>query len=1153
MKLKLKILFSFFIISLMVNGENFHSKLKFYHLTNSNGLSQNTINCILQDKTGFIWIGTNGGLNKWNGYNFINYIHSKNDSTSIGQGRINHIYEDDTGKIWIGTFQGGLSLYDEKNDRFIRYYNNTNKLNPSSCNNITQIVEYDEWLILGTFGSGLFIFDRLNNYFKHLPIFINSKNEGHNLSVQKLFVESDSIIWVGHANGLIKINSIKHELNEHKAWGINVINNQSILSVHKYHNQIIIGSENRGIYYYNSAKQEVQTNNHLFSANELNNLTIRDFIEDKYGNLWIASESKGVYIYNKSSGTFTNYSSLQNNPTTLTSDIIYCFAMDKNSNIWVGTFNGGVNFANYSKQRFNHIRGYGQSNELNNNAILSFCELKESDILIGTDGGGLSIYNTNNQTIDEFTEIPDLINIGVVVCFDKDSVGNIYIGTYKNGLYVYNSINKTVKHYKKGNTSNQLLSNNIWAIEVANNNEVWIGTLGNGISKFNPKKGDFINFYNVTGDTNSLSNNFISNICATSDGQIWIATHHAGINILLDKTHGKFKRLSSELNIGLTSNEVWDIFEDSKNNIWVATHDGGLCFYDNYSKQFNAFTTDNGLPSNNIRAIIEDKNNTLWLSTNKGLSKISIVTEKKHFTNFSIKHGLQGNEFNSNASLITSGNYLIFGGNNGFNIFNPDSIQFSTIDAPTVITNISVLYHNMKSKGNIKTLKNIHANTEHITLNYDLSLLSIEFALLDYTFTESNQYYYKLEGYNNDWIDNNTSRKISFTNLDAGEYTLKIKGTNNFGIQFGNVATLKISILPPFWEKLWFKISSIIFLIAAVRVIYLLRIKAYRNQQKQLEISVNERTKKLLDLNELLSSKNNEIELQSEELKTQREQLLDINNTLETSNKRIENQNTELEKHRNNLESLVKERTTDLENAKIKAEESEQLKMAFLANMSHEIRTPLNAIVGFSSLITDDFYDTEERNKFASLINTNSNSLLVLIDDILDLSKIEANQLTIKRKEFDVISLLSEIYSHWKFIKSTELKYIAFTYENKSELKILNLLSDQNRIKQIVDNLIDNAFKFTCEGKIVLRIKRNNNKLIIEVEDTGIGIDSKNLNTIFDRFRKNENDGDKTYRGAGLGLTISKKLATLLKGNISVESVSGKGSIFRLLLALNEN
>lgn len=1146
--MKLRFIICFCFLTLIAFADNFQSKLKFYHLLNSNGLSQNTINCIHQDNTGFIWIGTNGGLSKWNGYSFTNYTHSKNDSTTVGQGRINEIYEDSKGRIWIGTFQGGLSMYNVQTNSFIRYQNKLNT-SLSSYNNITQIIEHNGMLIIGTFDSGLFVFDINTKSFTPLTIEIADTNKTRNLSIKKLYCDNDSVLWVGHTKGLLKIHHVKHSINEVKAFSTEIISNQSILAISRTSkNELLIGSENNGIFCFNETNQKLQCN-HKYLCPSLKNQTIRDFIVDKYNNLWIATEGKGVYIYNSVSNTFSNYRSLQNNPTTLTSDIIYCFAQDNNSNIWVGTFNGGVNLVNYSKQSFNHIRGYGLDNELNNNNVLSFCELNDTSILIGTDGGGLSVFNTKDQSISKFTDIPDLNNHGVVVCIKKDATNNIYIGTYKSGLFVYNLTSKKTKNYRKGVGRNQLLSNNIWAIEVDNNNDVWIGTLGEGISFLDTHKNTLTNYFYNPNDSNSLSNNFISKIYNTSSGEIWIATHHAGINILTDKKKGTFKRITSLSNQGLSSNEIWDIFEDSNNTIWVATHDGGLCKFDSKKNSFTSYTIDDGLPSNNIRSIIEDYNNSLWISSNKGISKVTTKNETCTFTNFSINHGLQGNEFNLNAGLTTSDNFLFFGGSNGFNVFHPDSIKFSSIIAPTVITSITALFHNARSnsKGNSSNI--INSNTNDIKLSHDLSILTIECALLDYTFTETNQYHYKLEGYNTDWINNGRSRTLSFTNLDPGEYLLKIKGTNSFGLQNGKMAQLKITILPPIWDMAWFKAAALFLLIAAVLLIYWLRTRSLVQQQKKLEQKVKERTLKLSKLNQLLTNKNHEIELQSEELKTQREQLLDINETLENSNKRIEIQNIELEKHQNNLENLVKERTFELEQAKLKAEESEKLKMAFLANMSHEIRTPLNAIVGFSSLITDELYDATEKDSFANLINTNSNSLLVLIDDILDLSKIEANQLTIKNSFININELLTEIYDHWKIIKANNIADIDF--ELNLPVNNIEINSDKHRIKQIIDNLIDNAFKFTYPGKISIHLYSQQNLINIEVEDTGIGINSDNLNTIFDRFVKNEDNTNETYRGVGLGLTISKKLALLLNGDLNVKSKFGEGTCFRLTLPNN--
>lgn len=1142
----------FLLITIAGWAVNSGNNFKFYHLNTSNDLSQNTIHAILQDNDGYMWFGTEGGLNRWNGYSFTTFSYNSTNPNSIGQGRINCLYLDNEGKIWIGTFQGGISCYDKSTNSFENFFNPIDSVHDQR-NNVFEILRFNNLIIYGTFGNGLFTLDPKTKNIHPVKIYNENHKPVEGLIIQSLILGKDSCLWIGHSKGAIKIPYKNIKNNCTQMQGQEYLKGINVLRIYQSSfNKILIGTQFFGTFSYDLSTQDFKPFNPSADYGAVNKSVVHDFIEDNHGNLWIATDGNGIFVLNLETNALEHYKSELNNIFTLSSDNIYRLFLDKNQNIWIGTYNTGINYINYHKQSFNHIRGFGKPYELNNNAILCFNELDDGKIMIGTDGGGLNIFDPQNRTFEKIN-LPDENTSpikSVIVCMARDQHNNLYLGTYLKGLFVYNLKTKTFKNYQSGQGPHDLRNNNIWTITIANNGQVWLGTLGSGISRFEPETGMFYNYFAQTHIPTALSDDYISTICFDTQENLWVGTHNDGINLMEKNKVGRFKLYQSNNSCGLSSNDIWSIYEDSKNQIWVGTHDGGLCLFNSKNNTFKIFTTADGLPSNTIKSIVEDKHGNLWLGTNYGLTKFNYNGDSAICLNYTQYDGLQSNEFNFNSALAASNGYLYFGGNNGFNYFHPDSLKNYFTSAPTVIDDVKILYRESNTGQTNSIMAEILKNNNHISLNYTTTLITFEYALLDYAVPELNTYQYKLEGFDENWINAKTNRKATYTNLDPGNYIFKVKGINRMGIISSNEACLYITIQPPYWKKSWFRLSFGILILGLIASFFYLRDRAYRINEIQLRNMVDERTVELLKLNKVLADRNTEINQQSEELKAKSENLIEVNSNLEKSHECIEKQNVELEQHRNHLEELVKHRTEQLENAKLKAEESERLKMAFLANMSHEIRTPMNAIMGFSSLLSEKGFSDNEKENFSKIINTNSETLMVLIDDILDLSKIEANQLKISMVPFDFIVLINEIKTNWELIKQERNPEIDFITETNLPYKELIVASDQQRIIQIINNLIDNAFKFTSKGNVTLKAFINENTLTIQVLDTGIGIDKKDLSNIFDRFRKSDDTSGKTFRGAGLGLTISKKLAELLGGSLGVESEQGKGSVFTFKLSV---
>jgi signal transduction histidine kinase/CheY-like chemotaxis protein len=508
-----------------------------------------------------------------------------------------------------------------------------------------------------------------------------------------------------------------------------------------------------------------------------------------------------------------------------------------------------------------------------------------------------------------------------------------------------------------------------------------------------------------------------------------------------------------------------------------------------------------------------------WFGTHNGLSFYD--RNENCFINYSTVHGLHGEIFELGANGIFSDGCLLFGGHNGLNIFHPDSIKTFVNNDPDSLLFTSVKVYD-------KEILRDFSDRQKFQLSYKENFLSVEFIMINYIDPQKHQFKYKfynLKSVNDNWINLGNKNFVTLSGIPPGDYKLEILGVNEYGVVSENSLILDITINSPIIESWFFR--AIVFIIIAFAVLFITwnRINRSRTVKQYLENEIHERTEKLRTANEILTERN----------------------------KLIEKQKKEIEKNKQELEIKVKERTKDLEMAKSKAEESDRLKSSFIANMSHEIRTPLNAILGFSSLISDSVKDKVELLLYQESIDSNAEILVKIIDDVLDISKIEAKQLEVSITEVDLIVLLNEVLNiYQQHNPNSKRKKLDIQLNNPlKDNDVLIIFSDPHRLKQILFNLIDNAIKFTSKGFIEFGFNLEDPVIKFYVKDTGIGIAKQNFDAIFERFIKLENK-EELYRGNGLGLPLCKSLVELLGGNIWVDSLLGHGTVFYFTLP-NEN
>ncbi len=1125
---------------------------KFYHLNHKNGLSQSSVNCILKDSSGYFWFGTDDGLNRWDGYSVKVFRHIESDHSSIGKGKVNALCKGTKGNIWIATSQGGMCKYIPELNSFKSYPILSSGTEENRVNNVVDIVPYKENLLVATYSGEIYMFfSRTRDYFK-VFLFDEKIEKIKDIAVNSFSKDTKGNIWIGSSAGAFKV---KQESFKGRKVLLNVevyLPQENVTKVYADSKGNVWYGTHSGAY----CKNETQPLKHYFlgekDGTRLNSDLVSDICEDSYGNIWLGTEGGGINRYLVKEQRFEYYQPRIGDDYALASDIVNVIYSDDHGNLWIGTRDGGISYTNFYKQQFNHTKGYGRTGELGNNSVLSFLETPGGDIWIGTEEG-INVFKRKKGDFNCVTGKALYMENAAVTAQVYDGRNHIYIGTRNKGLYMYDLGTGRFQNFSLPCTENSLRSNCISALAIGKKGEIWLGTMHSGVFWFDPIGKTLKNFVLDSGMQFLTRPPSVSDLMVDTDNKLWVGTVCDGLYKLENIKTGTFTKISGRDESKLSSNEIKDIYQDSKDRIWVGTHHGGISLLDVENELFKTFSNDCGLSGNTVQSIQEDQEGNLWLTTNRGITRLEETGGEMLFVNYDASEGLQGSGFNQHASMKTSDGLLFFGGVNGFNFFNPLNLIDSVVPGPVVISSLLIVKRGEENEeSRIIKERNI-PNNGLVTISHNHSTIILEYVMLDYLVPGENKYKYRLLPFDETWIEAGKKRFATYTNLKPGRYTFQVQGYSGRGVQSKECASVKIIVLPPIWKTGWFRGLMILSVILLLVIAYKIRMHAFEVQKEVLKELVGERTKELLSLNDVLKERNKEIYSQSEELRTRQLKLIEANKRLEQSNEKVEHQKEELQEHRTNLEKLIRVRTADLEKAKVKAEESEKLKMAFLSNMSHEIRTPMNAIVGFASLLADEHLTTEDKNEYIRQVNQNSEALLLLIDDILDLSKMEANQLCVNKVLFEVHKFIYEVYVNWQHLKTQEGLSVKFEFESFLPKEDIYLKSDIQRIRQVLNNLLDNAFKFTHKGKVVLGCKVEEEAVVLWVRDTGIGISLEDQKYIFDRFRKGEESKKKLYRGAGLGLTISRKLTELIGGEIKVESEHGEGATFYLTVPIHKS
>jgi len=848
MKLRIYILVIFLIgvspVFYIANSQAQIPTVELYSI--ENGLSQTSVNCLIQDNRGFIWIGTQDGLNKFDGYSFRILRNEPADSNSLSNNFINCIYEDASGNIWIGT-NYGLNKYNVLTEQFSHYYHDPQDPNSLKEDEIYDIYQDNSGYIWIKTENYLTRLNPRSNKFRHYEHYNDVFNFISVNAKFSIFEDHKNQLWVGTKDGLNyfdrKLEIFKRYKHDPNIRGS--LSNNKVKVIYEDSDQNLwIGTE-QGL---NKFNWQTETFQHYYSnylnPKSLSNNIINDIYEDNQGNLWIATDD-GLNIFDKNTETFTVYDRFFYNNDIIITTSFTEIIQDKNDIIWVGTLQGLIKIEN-RKEKFNLYRNSKNGTPLFSNNYVTSLYKNERTVWVGTWGTGLFLFNPSTKNTEQYNTANSNIANDYIHKIYEDQDGNIWIGT-QDGISFYNNETKKFENIEKLKALSVFKNNRIFDIQQDQKGDLWIA------SKFGLHQiteDTIVSYIHNPDDSASIRSDLVYDILFDKKNNIWIGTEK-GLSYLNPQTQEitTYFREQALCNNCLSSNEVLSLHLDTlRNNLWIGTSDG-LNRFNLESKEFRSYFTKDGLANNLIYAILADDSGNLWMSTNKGISKFNIVN--KTFSNFGVADGLQDFEFNHGAAYKTESGKLFFGGIAGYNSFYPDSITKNQ-KAPNIeITAVEVLSE--------KKTKRVPVGFDRqIEVSHNNNLITIEFAALDFTNPQKNNYMYKLIGVEDEWINLGNRRYATFSNLPSGKYTFNVKGSNSDQVWSKEPATLKIIVKTPYWETR-FAYFFYIFLMATL-IVWIFRYRTRSLRKSNQELKEKEQiAKQIAKQKEELSVKNKSI------------------------------------------------------------------------------------------------------------------------------------------------------------------------------------------------------------------------------------------------------------------------------------------------------
>ena len=1041
----------------ILHSQNNYLRTKYFTL--DDGLSQVSCNNLLLDKSGFIWIATENGLNRFDGKEFKHFKYNKSDSLTVSGNYINKLLEDKSGRIWVGTIGNGLNYYNRELEIFHRI-----KLENSPDENeiISDLVSDHEGNIwVASRISGLHKLEATesdsfiqNNFFANLPI-------------SALVFDRNNNLWIGGTNGdIFKTNTNNQEISKPNP---HISIKGQVLAFYNTTKHLLIGSES-GFYIH-----EIKTGKtELFELEKKGNLQTRhvtSFLKETNSRVWIGT-GNGLYLFdweqNKVVDKIT-YSDKNNNG--LSNNTVLSLQRLSSSQILVGTSNY-LDLLDFSEPYFKNISKDKRGRHLLNDNVV-FSILKDnSDLWIGTSDGGLNLIRDNKTYyFKDGQNNPTSISGTVVRAIVKDNKNSrLWLATTR-GLYLINlktfNPNKpkfTVFHHKP-NDINSINGDFLKDIALDQNNNLWGATFGKGIFKLTLNKQNEIDIIRYKNENSELRNDFAQSIEVDKQNNIWIGTQSGLSRVeIIDNNFSKaiitnyYQNFDSKKS--LSHNSVYDILIDKQNRIWLGTRHGlNLFLGDN---KFESWTDKKQFLNAVVYSIQDDESGNLWLGTNEGI--INFNTEENTFRQYGVADGIQSKEFDIHAKFRDLEGNIYLGGIAGLTYFNPLDLKNIDTPKPLYFSQLRIKDQELKPKNTSHALlSQTISKTTNLIFNHNQFPFYLQFSSIDFRLNKDIEYAYKLLPSDSEW-NKLKDPEIQFLNLPSGKYTLQINGFSRGKEWSQQPLEMKIEVLPTWWARWW---AYLIYLLIAIAFAD----RFYRFQLSR-RLAVAE-SKRLKEVNR-------------------------VKNTLYT-------------------------------------------------NITHEFRTPLTVIKGMTDSIKSDVEnkDFADTGKALEMIQRNSNNMLRLVNELLDLAKLESGNMKLQLIQSNVIPFVK--YLSESFHSLAQKKQINLTVYSEIDELIMDF--DSKKMSAIISNILSNAIKFTPpDGKIIVHLnqisKQKKKHLLIKIKDNGPGISEEEIENIFNRFYQTNNSLSGQEKGTGIGLALSKEFVELMEGSINVKSNAKKGCTF---------
>ncbi|CAG5003087.1 Sensor histidine kinase RcsC [Dyadobacter sp. CECT 9275] len=1078
---------SFSFIPGVILGQS--AQYRFLKLDVKNGLSNNHPTSFLLDSKGFMWVGTNSGLNRYDGYHFRVFKSIPGDSTTLRSNSIRDLWEGPEGKIWVvsGTEN---SIYDPLTDKFS---GNTNaELKkwgiPSGFISIIHKGKNGSFWFVQQ-GKGLYVYNPGNRTTTHLRHSAQDPLSPASDDISAITQSTNGNLWIIHTNGVF-------EQIDPRTLKV-LYRSDDLAKKHKYrlYNYGMLADsdgdvwlyairENLGIYCFRLLDRSFTYYGKENSTPRLNSDIVQGAVQDNQGKIWIGVDHGGINLLDKQAKTIRYLLPDEDDKNGLSQNTFNAIYKDSNGVIWLGTYRDGVNYYHEDIFRFPLFKKKRSDPQgLPYNDINRFIEDEKGNIWMGANGGGLIYYDRQKNTYRQYLHHPadpNSIPSNVVISLYLDRNKKLWIGTYFGGLTSFDGSRFTTYRHNPADPAS-LSHHSVWEIMEDSHGNLWIGTLDGGLELFDRKSEKFIHYF--TNQSNSVHDAYISEITEDHLGNLWLGTSQ-GVDIRDAKT-GNFVNYQHDPRMpgSISNNIVHVILKDSKRRIWVGTQDG-LNLYDPVKKQFRIFRQKEGLPHNSVLSIVEDNSGDLWIATPHGLARTQLSDTPSgldvHFVSYDESDGLQGSEFIENAALKTRAGELFFGGVNGYNRFWPDQIPPKGTFRKVILSSLSIFNKQVlvgdKIGGNDVILSRVLSQTKKIVLPHRANIFAIEFTALNFFHPQKIQYRYKLEGFNNDWVSTSgSSRTASYTNLDPGNYIFRIKASDENGDWNNAETTLEIEILPPWWNSLP---ARLLYAVLILLSLYLAG-RMIRNKEREKYLIEQERreSKRLREINDV--------------------------------------------------------------------------KIKFFTNMSHEFRTPLTLILSPLEQMLQETPDSPNHNRM-QLMQRNARRLLNLVNQLLDFRKLEVSGIKFNPTEGDIIHFIRETVSSFSDISQKKHIALTFLSaldefnmsfdEDKLEKILFNLLSNAFKFTSDYGKVTIEVSHAELPGKADL------SWLEIKISDTGIGIPPDKREKIFESFFQNDVLPSLLNQGSGIGLSITREFVNMHGGTITVTSEPGAGSCFKIML-----